>query len=135
MLWISSNTLVFGNYYRAAGASVGAARILRFIKVLRSMKSVKALKVKIDVKQTACNWMVQDKLTGVSLVIDTIITTIPELFFLCILAIILSILFIILGGELFGQAKYIGKYFSDFVEGLFTTFIVLTQVRSFNNHH
>ena len=51
MLWISSNTLVIGAYYRAAGASVGAARILRFIKVLRSMKSVKALKVKIYAKK------------------------------------------------------------------------------------
>ena len=52
MLWISSNTLVIeNNSYRAAGASVGAARILRFIKVLRSMKSVKALKVKIYAKK------------------------------------------------------------------------------------
>ena len=76
---------------------------------------------------------VQDKLTGVSLVIDTIITTIPEMGFLLLLMFILSILFIILGGELFGQAKYIGKFFSDFVEGYFTTFIVLTQVRSFLN--
>ena len=35
---------MFGTTYKSAGASVGAARILRFIKVLRSMKSVKALK-------------------------------------------------------------------------------------------
>ena len=44
LLWISSNTVVSGSTGSAAGPTVGAARILRFIKVLRSMKSVKALK-------------------------------------------------------------------------------------------
>jgi hypothetical protein len=44
ILWLSSNTLMFGHSMQKAGASVSASRILRFIKVLRSMKSVKALK-------------------------------------------------------------------------------------------
>merc|ERR1712123_76838 len=120
LLWVSSNTLVIGRSYRSAGASVGAARILRFIKVLRSMKSVKALK---------------DKLSGLSLVIDTIVTTIPELLILFLLMFIISILFIILGGTLFSTEQHLGKYFDDFFEGFFTTFVVLTQdgwVKIFN---
>ena len=40
ILWLSSNTQFFTSY-RSAGAAIGATRILRFIKVLRSMKSVK----------------------------------------------------------------------------------------------
>lgn len=62
------------------------------------------------------------------MVIDTIITTIPELLFLVLLMFIVSILFIILGGTLFGAEQHLSTYFSDFFEGFFTTFVVLTQV-------
>ena len=44
-LWLSTNTLFFGANTKQAGGSLGAARVLRFIKVLRSMKSIKTLKV------------------------------------------------------------------------------------------
>ena len=40
-LWLSTNTLFFGANTKQAGGSLGAARVLRFIKVLRSMKSIK----------------------------------------------------------------------------------------------
>lgn len=40
---------------------------------------------------------------------------------------IISILFIILGGTLFADEQYLYIHFQDFVEGFFTTFVVLTQ--------
>ena len=56
-LWLSTNTLFFGANTKQAGGSLGAARVLRFIKVLRSMKSIKTLKVSSSTQkncQTIC---------------------------------------------------------------------------------
>ena len=51
-LWLSTNTLFFGANTKQAGGSLGAARVLRFIKVLRSMKSIKTLKVSSSTQKT-----------------------------------------------------------------------------------
>jgi len=111
-LWLSTNTLFFGANTKQAGGSLGAARVLRFIKVLRSMKSIKTLK---------------DSLSGVANVVNTITATIPEIIYLLILMTIFSVLVVIIGYTLFGDAEYMHKHFKDFMEGYYTTYVMLTQ--------
>ena len=48
--------------------------------------------------------------------------------YLLFLMSIASVLFIILGETLFADELYLYEHFKDFVEGYFTTFVLLTQV-------
>ena len=52
--------------------------------------------------------------------------------YLLFLMSIASVLFIILGETLFADELYLYEHFKDFVEGYFTTFVLLTQVPSFD---
>jgi len=111
-LWLSTNTLFFGANTKQAGGSLGAARVLRFIKVLRSMKSIKTLK---------------DSLSGVANVVNTISATIPEIIYLLILMTIFSVLIVIIGYTLFEDTPHMHTHFKDFLEGYYTTYVMLTQ--------
>jgi hypothetical protein len=65
--------------------------------------------------------------SGVSLVLDTIAKTLPEIAYMVLLWFCLSVLFITFGCSLFSDLEHMNKSFENFIEGLWTSFVILTQ--------
>ena len=64
---------------------------------------------------------------GVSLVLDTIVKTVPEISYMLLLWFFISILFISFGCSFFVDVPHLQSSFLNFPEGLWTSFVILTQ--------
>jgi len=88
---------------------VGSGRILRILRVLRAARSLRSI----------------SGLQGLSLVVQTVIQSLPDMFNIAVVLCIILLVFAVVGITLFG--KDIPKYFGNPEKAMFTLFICVTQ--------
>nr|XP_039265309.1 cation channel sperm-associated protein 4-like isoform X1 [Styela clava] len=84
-------------------------RLLRILRVIRAFRSLKTV----------------TSLTGLSLVVETILQSIPDMANIMVLLLIFMIVLSVVGVKLFG--KYVPKYFGDPIKCMFSIFVCFTQ--------
>ena len=88
---------------------LGTSRILRILRVLRAARSLRSI----------------SGLQGLSLVVQTVLQSLPDMFNIALVMCIILIVFAVAGITLFG--KDIPEYFGDLNLAMFSLFICVTQ--------
>lgn len=88
---------------------LGSSRILRILRVLRAARSLRSI----------------SGLQGLSLVVQTVLQSLPDMFNIALVLCIILIVFAVAGITLFGQE--IPNYFGDLGKAMFSLFICVTQ--------
>lgn len=86
------------------------ASVLRSIRVIRTFRTLRSINI----------------LTGLQIVVQTIIDSIPDMINIIILLLIFMFIWAVCGVTLFGE--YLPEYFGDLGTCMFTLFIMITQI-------
>jgi len=86
--------------------------VLRTFRILRVLKSITRL---------------TDYIPGLPMVMKTLVETTEQLAYIMLIWFFTSVVLCVLGCSFFEETHYMRKHFSDFAEGMWTNFIILTQ--------